>query len=179
MSESTTTQTPGQQCAHWLKAAKIKAKEKGTVVTWEEVAKVIDVTLAGITYFGNPPAIPKAKQSDSKVVSSDKSKIVAIYEAYPRKVGRRAALKAIELAIKEVAKGLLSARMAACVDPEAYLLAKTKAFAEAFSKWPVQEQHFCPHPSTWFNQGRYDDDPQQWIRSNPSELASIKDYSKL
>ena len=27
---------------------------------------------------------------------------------------------------------------------------------------PAAEMEFCPHPSTWFNQERYNDDPAGW-----------------
>lgn len=149
------------------------------MVSWEDVAKIIDATLEGIAYFAKPPAPAVAPKSDSKAVSSDKVKVEAIYLSYPRKVGRRAAIKAIEQAAERIAKGSLSERMTACVDPEAFLLAKTKAFSDAVSKWPEAEQHFCPHPSTWFNQERYDDDPKEWVRGIPAEPTATKDYSKL
>lgn len=41
------------------------------MVSWEDVARIIDVTLEGIAYFGKPPAPAMAPQSDSKAVSSD------------------------------------------------------------------------------------------------------------
>lgn len=44
-------ETAGQQCARWLKAAKLKARETNTVLGWDQVAKIIDTTLAGIAAF--------------------------------------------------------------------------------------------------------------------------------
>jgi hypothetical protein len=68
-----------------------------------------------------------------------------IYEAYPRKVGRPVALKAI-------VKALAS-------EPFDSLLSKTEAFARAVQG---KDQQYIAHPSTWFNQQRYNDDPSTW-----------------
>jgi hypothetical protein len=74
----------------------------------------------------------------------------AIYQCYPKKVGKTAALKAIALALKRVDKETLMGR--------------TKLYAEAVAKWEPHELQYIPHPSTWYGQGRYDDDPSTWER---------------
>lgn len=84
----------------------------------------------------------------------------AIYAAYPRKVGKDAALRAITAAIHR--KG----GNAAC------LLDAATAYAQAVATWPRavrfkrgQTGDFfdtVPHPSTWFNEGRFDDDRANW-----------------
>jgi hypothetical protein len=66
-----------------------------------------------------------------------------LYASYPRHIGRGAALKAIEKALKKVPYGRLSAAL------QAYC---RKVEAER------TEDQFIPHPATWFNQERYDDD---------------------
>lgn len=76
-----------------------------------------------------------------------------IYQHYPRKVGKIAALKAIEKAIK-----LLADRED---DPVAFLIEKVKVYA-ASPDGHKSRGKFRPHPSTWFNQGRYDDDVAEW-----------------
>lgn len=68
--------------------------------------------------------------------------IEEIYQAYPRKVGKPAALKAIAAAIKKTKI------------PPPELLAKTKDFA--LSRAETEEQ-YIPHPATWFNQHRFND----------------------
>ncbi len=78
--------------------------------------------------------------------------IELIYEAYPRKVGKLAALKAIRKAIKNA-------------DPN-FLLERTKVFSSKTESWPKQERRFIPLPTTWFNQGRYYDDEQEWECNN-------------
>lgn len=72
------TETPGQHCARWLKAAKKETVENNTVLTWDRIAKIIDATLTGLNYFGqvNAPVgqvtqPPKAKKSDVKATFSE------------------------------------------------------------------------------------------------------------
>jgi hypothetical protein len=65
----------------------------------------------------------------------------AIYDAYPRKVGKPAAVKAIAKALAKI--------------PAEELLARVQAFAESRKG---QDPNFTPHPATWFNQERYADD---------------------
>jgi hypothetical protein len=75
-----------------------------------------------------------------------------IYAAYPKKVGRQAALKAIAKAIESIA-------------PER-LLERTRAYAQAVAQWDADARQYVPYPSTWFNRGSFDDDPGAWIRTN-------------
>jgi len=76
----------------------------------------------------------------------------SIYAAYPRKVAKPAALRAITSALKTTSA--------------ADLLAKTTAYAEAVASWPDADAKFVPHPATWYNQQRYLDDPSEWRRGN-------------
>jgi hypothetical protein len=69
-----------------------------------------------------------------------------IYQAYPLKVGKPAALRAIVLQSKQF--------------PAHFLLERTRAFAEARNG----DKAYCPHPATWFNQERFNDDPATWTR---------------
>ncbi len=79
-----------------------------------------------------------------------------IYAAYPRKVGRQAALKAI--------------RAAARVKTPTALLEAVKAYAEAVATWPIGDRaRYVPHPATWFNRGSYDDDRTTWNRQESSQ----------
>ena len=47
-------------------------------------------------------------------------------------------------------------------DPHGYLLGKMQAFAAS----PIGrgDKQYIPHPATWLNNGRYDDDPATWVR---------------
>lgn len=71
-----------------------------------------------------------------------------IYKAYPRHVAPDDAMKAIAKAAKK--------------KPMAILLERTIAYAAAMKKAGTEKQ-FIPYPATWFNAGRYDDDPAEWL----------------
>ncbi|WP_304452866.1 hypothetical protein [Nocardiopsis sp. YSL2] len=71
------------------------------------------------------------------------------YSAYPRKVGRKAAEKAFRTAVKTV-------------DPQVIIDA-THRFATAQAR---ADPKFIPHPATWLNQGRWDDE------DHPAPLAA-------
>jgi hypothetical protein len=93
----------------------------------------------------------------------DEGDLEAIYQAYPRHVAKRSALKAIESALK---------RLIACdthkdsADPAGdaldFLLSQTTLFAASHAG---QQGKFTPHPATWFNRGSYIDDPSEWNKS--------------
>lgn len=92
-----------------------------------------------------------------------------IYYEYPRHEGRQAAIKAIKKAI--LTRGC---PMMGYDSAEQYIMTQTKAYAAAVAKWPRSARYTkdgvdtVPHPATWFNQGRYDDDPKCWERGTPS-----------
>jgi hypothetical protein len=84
-----------------------------------------------------------------------------IYAEYPKKVGRPAALKAIKRALLTIEfDGLLR---------------KVKLYAASRAK---EDPAFTPHPATWFNQQRYNDDPETWKVGSTSRKAPEADHSK-
>lgn len=101
----------------------------------------------------------KQKQ-DSAAKRGEKSKrpqwgaedVEAIYQAYPKRVGKGTATEAIKKALKRVASKDDA--------PAVYLLERTKAWASLVSH--IDRQHplwrFIPLPATWFNQGRFLDE---------------------
>ena len=80
-----------------------------------------------------------------------------IYAAYPRKVAKKDALRAICNAMKTAGREKL--------------LASTKLYAAAMAKCPLEERKFIPHPATWFNRGSYDDDPAEWGTPEVSQFS--------
>lgn len=113
---------------------------------------------------GNTPPTPspllleaepvgKAKRGDRDGELAEK-----LYQAYPRHEARLAAIPAIKRALK--------------VKPYDQLMAATTAYAQAVSRWPAGNESFVCLPATWFNQGRYDDDPKGWERIAPTNGAS-------
>lgn len=72
-----------------------------------------------------------------------------LYSAYPRKVGKASAIRAISNALKR--NELTYEQM----------LEKVNAFAAS----PAGNAgNYTPHPATWFNAARYLDDPAEWDR---------------
>ena len=80
-----------------------------------------------------------------------KEALEELYQIYPRHDGHLAALTAIDRAI--TLKGF---------DP---LKEAVQAYALAVASWPAGDRQFIPQPTTWFNQGRYDDDRDTWRRN--------------
>jgi hypothetical protein len=71
----------------------------------------------------------------------------AIYQAYPKHVGKKAALKAIAKALEHVM--------------QEYLLAAVTEYAAAVAG---SDKQYIPHPATWFNHRRWEDDRDEWKR---------------
>lgn len=93
-----------------------------------------------------------------------------IYEDYPRKVGKDAAVRVIAKVLKS--KQLREAATAAGEDdPSVFLMKKSQNFwlyvQNNKPKFYKGNECFVPHPSTWFNQGRYmDEDFCEWEAKN-------------
>lgn len=134
-------QNRGDNCTGVGNAGSFFGSEKpsrGTLIkrTTEERAREATPGKAG---EDETPKRPKksAAARDSKNLSAAQ----AIYAAFPRKVGRKAAEKAILKALREV-------------DAET-LLGATQRFARLVAGKDAQ---YIPHPATWFNQGRWEDE---------------------
>jgi hypothetical protein len=82
--------------------------------------------------------------------------IEEIYAAYPRKVGRPAALVKIRRALSKIDGGKL--------------LELTRAYSDAVKGTDPQ---FVPHPATWFGQERYNDDPKTWKRDGDNRNNNL------
>jgi hypothetical protein len=76
---------------------------------------------------------------------------MALYRAYPKKVARAAALKAIRKALQLEGFGVL--------------MEAVTAYAAARDG---QDRQYTPYPATWFNQQRWADDREEWGPSGPA-----------
>lgn len=70
---------------------------------------------------------------------------VALYRAYPRKVARGAAIKAIKRALRKEEFEVLM-----------------EAVTEYAAAREGQDRQYTPYPATWFNQERWEDDREEW-----------------
>jgi hypothetical protein len=91
---------------------------------------------------------------------------ILFWDLYPRKVGKRDARGAWEKAI------VVIRQESQCSTSEAIeVIAKS---ASLFAQSPKGKGEFCPHPATWLNQGRYEDDPAAWTDRKDSPQQKIK-----
>jgi 5-methylcytosine-specific restriction endonuclease McrA len=111
------------------------------------------VTLASHPVTLDPPSNAKQNQMEKQMQrnKTELPEVIEIYNAYPRKVGRPVAIRAIIKALETMSA------------PE--LLEKTKAYALARAG---ADQQYTPHPSTWFNQQRFNDHPATWKPAQPT-----------
>lgn len=93
----------------------------------------------------NPSIEPTLNLEPESTGPTEKELAEQIYQAYPRKVGKPNALKSI---LKQSGQYGFDK-----------LLKASKTMA---SLWSGQDMTFCPHPATWFNQERFNDDPSTW-----------------
>lgn len=94
-------------------------------------------------------------------VSGKVDPIEAIYQAYPRKEGKRTALERIRFAVKRLVKGEKPHSQMTREEALKFLWKKTAIYAKSPAGSQV-DQTKIPHPATWFNQSRYLDDQQMW-----------------
>lgn len=88
---------------------------------------------------------PPSEEKRTRKAKIPESVLVEIYEAYPRHIGKREALKSIEKAMREI-------------EPEhdaTWLLERTRLYAK---QRQGEDEKYTPHPATWFNKKRYEDE---------------------
>lgn len=90
---------------------------------------------------------------------------VAIYTAYPKHIGKRKALKQIELAVKRLVVGE-ACEVLDAMAARRWLWRKIAAYARSPA---AKDAQFVPHPATWFAQSRYLDDEKEWNTTGRKE----------
>ncbi len=108
-----------------------------------------------------PGVVPEEKPALKKGIIAHQAEL--IYLAYPRRVARSAAIQAIQRTLKEHSFEWLMERVQ-----------KYKACVQGSSK------KFIPHPATWFNQARYDDDESDWANTDtgPDLFGGIRQVQR-
>lgn len=104
-----------------------------------------------VNQIGTPSSSVSVSSSDKKPPNPQRGQsadLERVYAAYPLKVGKPKAMQAIARAL--VKFGL------------AHVLSRTEQFAKARNG----DTAFMPHPTTWFNQERFNDDPTTWKRED-------------
>lgn len=145
ISQKTKPPTPCTQGDDNIETSLLISKESHDAMTHRDASRALpQPTPQDIA--ATPPVRTRPKRLQPEQVQA----VNELYQSYPRKVGKEAALKAIAKAIKKV--------------PSDQLLKATRDYAAATARWPEDAKQFIPHPATWFNQGRYEDDPKEWER---------------
>lgn len=99
-----------------------------------------------------PIRIPEENASLPAVVESKiDPQVESLYKTYPRKVGKVTAIKAIQKALRSHTYD--------------FLIEATAAYAQAVAQWDETKLGYVPHPATWFNQQRFNDDRVEWTRN--------------
>ena len=96
------------------------------------------------------------KPGKSRRTQFKDEEIEAVYEAYPRHIQKIEALKEIRAALNLLKKNRPDLPLE---DHPAFLLEKTRTFAKSGAG---RRGRFTPYPSTWFRNGQYLDDEQEW-----------------
>lgn len=81
------------------------------------------------------------------------------WNAYPKRVGKKIAEKSWLVAVK--GQSLL-----ASVGGRKNAIALILEAATLFAASPKGKGEWCPHPATWLNQNRFEDDPAEWNRTD-------------
>jgi len=88
-----------------------------------------------------------SSSSNKKVIKKYSVEVEEIYKAYPKRVGKANALKAIESALD-------------LIHPDK-LLKIVKVYAKSREN---QDMQYTKHPATWFNQQCWEDDQSTWFK---------------
>lgn len=108
-------------------------------------------------------------EDEVKDLGSKKKKMTDcedVYLAYPRKIGKGAALKAIDKAISRLLFGEANNPISNRDEAVVFLCQRSALFARA----PAGNNgDFTPHPATWFNRSSYLDDESEWSKSGSGE----------
>jgi hypothetical protein len=122
--------------------AKVNAETMGRKFMRSEIAPIIRAML------------PPAKATKPRQTIDERAE--QIYALYPRKVAPEAAKRAITAALKKIDFETLAERVGEYAN-------HVNAWSHA-SRYTKDNRDTVPHPATWFNEGRYNDDPKEWRR---------------
>lgn len=114
----------------------------------------------------NPLKSPKGDvdaSDDSPKQKPYPEEFEAWWVIYPRRVAKENTLKAFNKALPKITTRHGISRSEALER----LMRVTRSFAAS----PKARGEFCPHPSTWLNQGCYEDDPSDWQRDRTTAPA--------
>jgi hypothetical protein len=169
------TAKPAESFGTYAARELIAAKAAGKVLTAVPLADFIDVLLDDWMQRTDPADASEPDELTALTITAE-----TIYQAYPRKIGKAAALKAITHALKKTPHP---------ANHPAVILRATKDYAAAVTQWSPAQRYTregtdtVPHPATWFNRGSYLDDPREWqakaARTASATSNAPRDYRTI
>jgi hypothetical protein len=102
-----------------------------------------------------------------------------IYLAYPRKVGRGPAMKAIRAAVTRLTAGSLAREPMEPSDARTWLWGRATAYAGSPVGARPNGEDFRPYPATWFNGERYFDDDSEWSGNGKKQGTSSPPKARI
>ena len=137
------------------------------ILNWKEYEKIktrADVAARVARHRAAKTISPTVSTEDIRQPTSEPSETPeSIYDLYPRKVAKNKAISAIQKAIEKYGYQ--------------HILEKTKQYAESSTSI---EQRYIPHPTTWFNQERFNDASSTWSNQelpyDPTDPKSILNW---
>ena len=132
------------------KSAEMREKAKGASTTVQPPLQPNTQPTGNSSVFRLPSSdsVSISEHPKPSPAATDPTPAEVIYGLYPKKVAKKAALKAIATALKFRTMAQLSDSVL--------------AYAMATSDWPAKDRRFIPNPASWFNDGHYDDDRSEW-----------------
>ena len=122
-------------------------QERYDCVTKNNESKSIDIDKD----IDTPPIIPPTGENDAVEKAKADTSFEVFWKAYPKKVGKQDAKKAFERAMK---KNHLSVEtLVTAIESQKHS-----------EQWSRENGRFIPNPSTWLNQGRWEDELQEQQR---------------
>jgi len=119
---------------------------------WKQRHKKNGTARNGLERFGTPDT-----DSDTEKKDSCSNEFERFWKAYPRRIGKKVAEKALAKALRETSIETI-----------------TGALARQIPLWT--EPKFIPHPATWLNAGRWADDLPEF---KPSVVVSEDELARL
>ena len=84
----------------------------------------------------------------------------SIWALYPKKTGKKAAMREIIAAVRE--------------NGADHIRERVQAYAAAVAQWSEDDRKYVPDPVRWFKRGNYDDDPQTWQRKSANGVPQLE-----
>ena len=154
------TLTADEEAANALSATRAAAGSKGGL---QKVANLANATFVTPIVANDSNSFKKNKNKNIEKEKEINNAFDRFWNAYPRKEAKQTAKKAFEK-----------------LNPDEALLMTMLEAIQRFketSQWKEENGRFIPHPATWINQRRWEDDPPK-AKSHSAKIVHAQDYDQ-